>query len=68
MWGRSRNADRAGQGKYIGHCVEGCPCGSNIRWYLYKFRDGKQKSYGEWVPEAEWLAFSNGKFVKKLHS
>ena len=57
-----------GKGQYIGPCVEGGPCGSDIRWYLYKYRDGKMKWHGEWVPEATWLAFKDGKLVKKFHS
>ena len=57
-----------GKGQYIGPCVEGGPCGSNIRWYLYQYQDGKMKRYGEWVPEATWLAFKDGKLVKKFHS
>lgn len=57
-----------GKGQYLGPCVEGGPCGGDIRWYFYQYRDGKMKFYGEWVPEAAWLAFKNGKLVKKLHS
>jgi len=57
-----------GRGQYVGSCIEGGPCGSNVRWYLYKYRDGKMKWYGDWVPEAAWLAFKDGKLVKKFHS
>ena len=39
-----------GRGEYIGQCVEGGPCGKNIRWYWWRSTSGKHV----------WVAFARG--------
>lgn len=57
-----------GPGEYFGPCVEGGPCGNDVRWYMWRYRGGKVKYDGRWYGRFVMVAFTNGKVTKKFHS
>ena len=57
-----------GPGEYFGHCVEGGPCGANVRWYMWRYRGGKVKFDGKWYGRFAIIAFTNGKVSRKFHN